>query len=896
MKTTRAFTAIATTVATFAIGILAARAIDSDQASTSTLSQYGAPVLVQGDLDVVGEPGLLVAPAVVSDDPTILDQPGTDEPFDTEGAFGPETGWPGGGAVVRGGVFSPESTDAETVDGDTPTTEPGTVEPLDLPYDGPLIFDPALGELLQPAQRRFDICAGPLRDSPPPPGCPQGYGATLLNADLPPAQFIWGREDHYLTGVPGGFPVTCPGGTPAPGPGQTAYTVFSQTPLDALFIVWRPYGTTIPGQSLLVDPATLGDQSTAWLDRLAAEPWTRDGFGHLPRCVVLDRDPDTAYDVFMIGSDIYGRRVSARGVLVDATPDLRPPTSAQIGGGGWPVAQVTGWTKPGGSVTFTTKVMTSVVDRTCASGRFDGGTDYSVNGRRPSPIGVFDPEFTRQVTTSVAMPAGGMVLLCATIYDTDNTLRPLATDTLVLTAPSAQRPVITLVGFNLTQTVIGQFSSRSADRGGDIQLLDVAVAGGSLTVTADTPYGCGQSYTEAREMSSRPFREVHHVAYPVDTPLLDCPRSPLIDSSGRLEVPIVITRTDPDGGPQVRQSPWISIQLDNCDPGCPHRPSEQYHFYLHTPLPAEECNEHFEEDYGAPCLPFDERIPRYGWVTIRVDYETIPGASGGVGTARRVASTDRPVTDPTEGEPYLTLAESSFVDTFNDWTNIQASLEIFSDRPVIMNNISVLAYDADDPVCNVGQEVGGAPATDFNLVLGVCAFGVPRQLMANVTDAAGIVHDVFVGWLYSPVPTSTPHVAVEFVGGDVSRLSWIYEFGVQLDGQTASQYNWYDWTGTRGPGASCISLYDAVASTRGGPPRIFVRDGRLEVSVRLWVTTGGEDGCADQPENALGVVTLNGSFSLAELQSGEPLVLTTPPFSRLQMRVTISGSWSLVDF
>ena len=129
--------------------------------------------------------------------------------------------------------------------------------------------------------------------------------------------------------------------------------------------------------------------------------------------------------------------------------------------------------------------------------------------------------------------------------------------------------------------------------------------------------------------------------------------------------------------------------------------------------------------------------------------------------------------------------------------------------------------------------------------------------------------------------------------GDLPQFGWIYDFEMLLDGQSPTTYGWYNWTGSRGSGASCISLDNGVAQTYGADPRIEVRGGELNVRLRFLITTVGETDCPTTAASGAGPIELTGSFSASQIAAGEPLVLRTSPDAALQIRVTLTGRFLL---
>ncbi|MEQ1699389.1 MAG: hypothetical protein ABMA25_04725 [Ilumatobacteraceae bacterium] len=868
---TRNLLCVGTALASLAVGIVGARAIHgSDDSTPVAAGAFDAPIVVQGDPAANAQQSVpVVAPVAIGDDPAILDQLIDGPPSIPADAPGPEIGRPGSDTPAIGVITGPELF-APTVDGTEPT---GTAAPADdASDDEPIVYDPALPGIIPLPESAFDTCAGEARDTPPGEGCPEGYGGTVFADRLAPDPFMFGMVSHYLTAPAGDFPVTCPTGTPAAGAGQTALTVFSETPLDYLLVQWRHYGTTEVWQSLLVEPATLPDQRAAWFARFEAEPYSRDTFGMVPRCLVIDRDPNAAYEVQLTATDAFGREVEANRTftLPDATPNGRPPTTARVFGV-QPIAQVEGWTTSAGSISYVTRIITDPADRTCGYTTIPDDRVHTVDGQVPTPAGVYDLRYRRKVVTTIELPPGGMVLLCATIYDSLNRLRPLGSDTLLLQAPTAQRPRITLEGFRLNDGIT-------------VNAWDLAALIQFPWETTPVEDGCGHIWQNAEELSGGVI---------VQAPLWSCDEAALpVDSSGYVKVPVTVsrsvhlTRTERE----QRTEAWgIQIQVDRCSPACPYRPTEWYEI----PVPGGGvalCGRSFW-DSSTDCPQ-----PTDGVAIIKVEYPVIIGAADRFGTSTLVASSDRPTADPTAGTPTVQLLSTTFAYSA-DWSNQPAAMTIVSDRAVTINSIVVTdALGGSRAECATrSATVGGAPATEFAVTVPVCA-GTFLMATANVTDAAGVAHEVRIGRVFNTptIVAGSVHTKVEFLGGDVPAFGWIYEFEAFFDrGQSPTMYGWYDWSDTRSGGTSCFDLARTTADSYSDP-RIVVDGDTLEFSLRINITTTGRGGCSGDGATGLGTIELSGSFTTAQLQSGEPMILTTAPDAALQLRVTVTADWRLL--
>jgi hypothetical protein len=141
----------------------------------------------------------------------------------------------------------------------------------------------------------------------------------------------------------------------------------------------------------------------------------------------------------------------------------------------------------------------------------------------------------------------------------------------------------------------------------------------------------------------------------------------------------------------------------------------------------------------------------------------------------------------------------------------------------------------------------------------------------------GLVHLVGLG----------VHTEVELLGGaGAPARGYLYEFGVYLDGQLGTLRFWDYAAGGSWTGRDCVDLDDTVITS--SDDTIIELDGAsLEVLVRVNITTAGDFTC-DEP-TSFGPLELRGSFTMAQLASAAPLVLSTPAGSPLDVRVTLSA-------
>ena len=857
----RTLVAVLVSVASVAVGVVAARALqdDGDDTAEAIGTAGGDPVvIVSGDVDIDAaaiEALPVLAPVVVGDDPSILDTllEGPTQPAGDDDEPGPEVVGPGVGSGVAApagddGVGSSDAPDTTAVTSDTlgapeDDTDPWGGEPV-------VYFDPVTFDLFDLPLRVFDLCAGATPGSGTPRGCPSGYAATLFDAPLPPDPFLFGAVGHPVGRVTGAYSACST--NPTPGAGQTAVTVWSVTPLTTFTIEWRPYGTTRAWQQRVVEPATAPAVVDAWTDRLAGEPYDRAAWGMIPHCLLITRDPDRNVSGRVTATDIYGRVIEGNGefLLPDATPDQRPPTTARIVGV-QPMATVTGWTVSGGSVQFRVKAVTDATDSACDGDIVPDEQVHEGTGLA-TPVGAWRPEYDRWWTTNVLLPPGGMVVVCATVYDSDNTLRPAGTDTLLLHAPTAQRPRIVLEGIRLNSGV----TIESARLGIQLALPDDPSPWDDLCARPWSNTGFG--LTSGGSVTSQV--------------LWECDAAPLpVDGEGFVKVPVQVVRVLPTGTTHETRREWIGVPItvDTCTDVCPPRPSE----WFEVPIPSTG---------GGPD----------GVAIVRLDYALAEGpARTSTESVTMIDSTDRPLAEPTDGEPGVRLGETT---TSEQDGMIEASVRVLADRPITLTSARFIDAIGGSPECreHIATIDPTTAATEFDIA-GIVCFGMVYRVDLQYTDAAGVAYTRQLFGLYTPdVLSGSVDTSVEFHGAsNGATLGWIYQFEVTLDGQDSSAYGMYLWeTPVSGSRPSCMAMDGTTANSRTDP-RIQVSGGALDVHVRINITTTGETDCSGRASSGLGVIELNGSFPIADLLNGEPVVLTTGPDSPLQMTVTVSGRW-----
>jgi len=485
------------------------------------------------------------------------------------------------------------------------------------------------------------------------------------------------------------------------------------------------------------------------------------------------------------------------------------------------------------------------------------------------PPGVYDPAYTKIHSVRLPIPPGGQLVVCAQIFPTDNPLRPLATDRLLFSAPTQERPRIVLQG-------IRRFGEATIDRGLTIQ------AGFS---SVDGPDPCDRWYQNPSPLEPGRSHSVEHT-------LWECTSAPLpADGAGRVDVPVRLTRWVPMGGTNERrvEEVVVPIRLQPClDPSGCGRPREWYEI----PIPwagSRLCGSGFGSGGCSDPAPTD------GMAVIRVDYPVVAAAAGdGAAPSRGVVTLLDQIDDSAvAGTPRVQVADFTFVRSPAD--NVfhrTGQLELVADRPL---QFEVTAHEGSPGTC-----VPSTTATSDGFVdravfefPGLCA-GAAYFLEIHAVDEAGNAYDLERSYWYSIPPVAAPMTArVDFLGGpDVPTYGFVYRFGVSIDGQNPTAY-WWDWTGSRGTADGCMALAGTSARSRGSVAPIMFDPDQLDVHVRVTVTTTGERDCSGSGATGLGEIVVNGSFTEAELLAGGPLVLETEPGATLPMRLTLTptGDW-----
>lgn len=702
---------------------------------------------------------------------------------------------------------------------------------------------------------RIDPCAGASPGDPTPEGCPDGGGATVIGTlrETPPP-FAFFAAGH-LTTSPESAPErrTCAADSAAPGEGQAAMTLFTRTPLAEAALRYRPYGSTEAWTDL--GTVRSSDDDTAWwLEQFERRAYEIE-WATMPICFVAPQHASMAYEIEATGTDVFGQAVRSNtvGIVAPVTPDRRPPATARIIGRS-SVGIVDARSVEAGKVQFRTRAVEASEDDLSCAGALPVASEQVVvvPNDRIIPVGVYDPAYTRKHQLQVPIPPGGRVVVCADVFPDDNPLTPLATDRLLLVAPTQQRPRIVLQG-------IRRLGSATLPEGVFIRAGAVNSDG-----RADP---CGGSYSTPTIPPGGPLS--------VEQTLYECVLHPLpVDSSGRGHIPLTVTRVV--GSRRLTEEVVIPIALDDCSSTACDRPREWYEL----PIPSADsrlCGSGF----GAPSC--DGPDPD-GIAVLRVEYPVIHSDTDRYGAAHLLDQIDA----ATATGNLRTAGWDVTVEPTGDELRPLARTRFFTDRPV---QVHLRARPFDDDRCSQPEEVvTDGHATAFEIVFSAQCAGAAVLVEGTATEPDGTVHEIArVGAIVLPPLKNVARVQVDLLGGEgLPELGYIHRFDVELDGQKPTAY-WYDWSAyRRGTADACMGLADTTARSRGYPPEIYLFGAELDVRVKLHVTTTGTGDCSGDARSGLGEIEMRGSFTYEQLQSGEPLVLESPPDAPLRMRLTLT--------
>ncbi|MCE9621947.1 MAG: hypothetical protein K8R99_06355 [Actinomycetia bacterium] len=873
---TRTLLSVATTVASLGVGVFSARAIKPADESQSGANPAANTVYVD-DADARTDDTAavlelpIVAPVFIGDDPTILDELLATPPVISNGAAG-EAQYQDTGSEVIGAIT--EQIAFAQSDGEPDDKADGVGEQIQvrsLPY----VFDEIAARYVRFPVNAFDICAGSRagtsRSVPrrigSRGGCPVGFAGTLNGLFSWPTPFIRGEEGHHRT-ASHGTSQTCPASTPRAVGGQTPVTAFSSIPLTTLRAEWRPYRSSRAWISIDV-AGTSTEHIAHWTAEHDAGIYTSDAL--LPHCFLIDRDPEISYEVRLIGIGIDGATYESELFNLWRGGVVRPPTEASIDEL-TPAVNVTSWTSAGGSVMFTTRPMADEDDTACGTGARATGAVTFDDPPGEGPVA----DYPRRVQVRINIQVG-TTLLCADIFDSSGT--PIGRDTLILRTPSLQRPVITLAGVRLNP--------------------DVSIPSSGLRVSPMST--CSHVWQNTTELTGSRVADL--------AVLWDCAAGAFsVDASGLNTIGVLVAREDSSG--RFRESRrGIPIYVDACDPICPSRSTEWYEL----PIPTDQgefCGGLDRYGFEGPeCTTFD------GVAIVRVDYQTVPGATGTAGATLLES-------ESLHDGPVLIVAATELGAT-DDWAAVDMTVHVHSDSTVTLvsatlDSVIPLAFgsvDPDDLGCAGSVAHEAATTTDFALALAVCA-GTDYELTVNVVDDAGVEYELPLG-LVPGIPSvvaDSVTTTVDFVIAErpASPVFFdLYEFEVRLDGRSAFDGG-LRWEGLERPPGGDIdgpfgtSIYLPGCNPMAGVRASNARDVRVEVSggaLTVYAPMSGDvydtgdcsrDGLIRMASE---IVVVN--YTLATLREGSPIVVNTRPVGGVraagdaQLRIMITGDWHL---
>lgn len=863
------------TAVTSAAVELAGRGIEPAEPSTESGAGESGPPL--GSEALVRLP--VLRPLAVGDDPDLVDALLREGDVDASGAGGevatyePSSGlgWSEVHAVLSDSVIAPESPDGGSTG--TPPVDP---QPAD---------DGSSGASSVPSSapaRVVDRCAGPEPaedEARVPEGCPDGVGATVRARSLP---VRWNDEAVRAWISPGHRPddgrdspvVGCPTTRSAGPAGRDPVRLVTTGPIADATVRWRPRGSAEPWSSLELDPAMLATQAATFDARLSAGVWPAGVVPLVLHCFEIDRELDRAYEVYATGTDVRDRPfVTSVTTLADLTPSGRPPTVAEIDARS-NEATVTAWTTSAGSVQF--HWFPLAPGEAAPPGDCVGRRAFPFvarAGRAVEPPGVWDPAFSEGHSAVFGLPPGGGAVVCVSVFDSDNLLRPVGVDVLELRSPKRQVATVELVGIRL-------------DDG-------VRIPRSWLTVTAGAALGSGGRDSCASWWSNGDSELVAPGSRLDGTVLWHCSSSwPVTDDDGAVTVPITVSRRiDPSPDRDaVRTTAALTLRGDDCAVGpCLPRAAELYAVPIHSGA------------LGLRGCTFDctDRSWAAGAVIIKVAW-AVEG-DGSTGSSLLRSSTDRSA-DPVGGLPRIEVAERSQFDPAagQQFTELQAEYRLFADRPIEVLGGSVVPVFADAGECEGERSIRVlTPGRTTEPRIGVTV-PCPAQeysVVLRVRDAAGAEHGLVAISDVSPAlvgrsVTTTVEFLRDTTGREAAYLGR-FEAGVRAGGVGGSVHRGprVAWTDRYPSDPNCVWFGHTVA--RDGPVDVrLYRPGPLVVAVDLELTTVCDGTLSGR--GAIGEVRVEGSFPLESLRAGTPLVLASPADARLQLRVTVDAvSWEL---
>lgn len=906
---TRTAASLGVAVASLAIGIVGARALQStDDPSTDTAAGVeGSPVLPDPadaavTVDAAAATSLdelipVLQPIAVGMDPqlgdTLLFPPadgaGTDEAGNPAIASGmAEPGEP----AIDGAIPPPEGIDASgaptdpTPISDDEATPPGTGGGGETPTlgDPPLPPTPyyfgADGSLFPFPFQFIDPCAGATPRPPemlPPPYCPDGVGGTVTGEEAATPFNAWISIPHSLDRADRPEVVGCPADTRPAGAGEQAASVVSTGPISEATMFWRPRGSTGAWTSQALDPAALAAQGATWDARVAAGTITDDSLGLIVHCLTFTRDLNMPYEAYATGTAADGRPFTTIVVtLPDLTPEGRPPSTVTINSR-FNQATITAWTTAEGSVHLQWYPLAAGEEPPADS--CESRLEFPITLRSagaPTPEGVWDTRYRTGTAGTFEMPAGGGAVVCATIYDTENTLRPLATDVFVVRGPRRQVATIDLMGVRINdgQTI-------------DASHLSVAAKYDAEYVPDD---GCSSWWTNSDDALTAPGLATG------DAVLWNCAYTPLpVDDRGYVKVPITVTRRLDIGGsdPYRRMTVGLPLQFDDCTRGvCPFKPNE----YYEIPIPTSDMSlRGCVFDCGGPA-------PSSGVAIVRVTYDVV--GEGNTGSSVLLASSDRGA-DPTSGAPTITVSERSRFTPGEGYrfSELRAEYTTFSDRAVTLVSGRVVPELAEGSRCAGERPIevlSSGAVTEPRFAVTIACPATVYTVLLTVRDADGVEHEINVAYDRAPMVVGrSVNTTVEFLGdSEGHEAGFLYRFDVGIDfSSAATPRTAWAWSNTEvGPGgALCIAHGSTVARSSSPIGQLFVMNPEF-LGIGLSANFTSVCDGSGSGRGAIGEVSMGGTVDIESLQDGEAIVITSPTDARLQVRITVTAnSWRLAE-
>lgn len=879
-------TAIGVSIASLSVGVVGARALRGDgsdtaaqpnrvdaEAITEVEQVASAPQRVTSDADLMP----LIAPVAVGDDPAIADallnSPADLADVDDTGALVSLTGLAGPDDIpVEGAVpISGDSADSAA----------------------PPWWYVDIDESIQAVAPQFiDICAGAARrspDNPPPAWCPDGTGGTVSDELIRPPLRVTLVPLRNGEGTPS--VMSCPITAPGSASDRESLSFLTTAPLSRVELRWRPAGTAGSWSAFNVPEAALREVQEMY--RYGIESGELTDGDWVRTCATIVRDLDRPHDIMAFGSDIWGRPfITSTKPLDDFSPEGRPPTVATIDRTG-DRATVTAWTTSEGSVEFTAVLLDEddeLTARGCdESTQVVGTVESSDLGRHRYDM--YDPRFDVGRAVSVELPAGRAVMVCAAIYDTENVLRPLAADALVVRGPRRSVPVVTLAGVRLHDGA-----------GLDAGALEVGLDRSAAEPTTGSDPCGGDSSAATRWSNSMairpPGRSVDHV-------LWDCIWMPApTDADGSVTLQISLRRTTEPGRSADSQTQTVGIRLrpSECRLSlCSRRAAEYYEIPIPSPIRSDrlrgcvfDCGRATEQGVDGVAL-------------LKVSWEA--RGSGYTGSARLVSSDD--LSDgPLVGErPNIRLLRRTPYEPGAGlrFSELRSEVDLISDRPVTVLGGRVARLEVspgDLPECvadGAVEPLTSGQSTEPRIAITLPCSNALYEVWMQVRDAAGVIHEMLVpteSLEYVGLRGSGVTASVEFLDDTTGQpAAFIYSFRVDIGDVGPGRWTWrntYRGTALR-PREVCAEFGETVADGRFDDIRHNPGSaGALSVTMTLDSTSVCGDSLSGR--GSLGVVRLSRNIPVESLRAGEPIVLTSPADSRLQVRITVTvEAWELAD-